>query len=536
LEVKYFSTELLNDQSHCKALFSSWIIFLESSLAALSRGELSLHFFHPEVPAQRYAPPKLLFNSEAASSRKMDSESDSDFDPFHHPLGRLLWRANHHPFGLFPIDDHEERSESSDEDGFSDILQRVRQNDRDTTELQGDGSHERIQNMTDEEWEELGRTICNNTHLKELDLRHGAHNDHKMTFLFRGLTRSSSIKDMMLRDNELSVAGVQSMVPFLQNSNNLRELDLDGNNIQSEGFNVLFQALGNSPIEELSCSNCGIESIEIESDHIPQNLIFLNLEGNRISADGCRELATLLQGGNSTLTDLWLDNNKIDDEGVVMLVNALQSNTSLDTLDLRVNDDISTEGRIMLLKLVNDISSIKATLQSNHTLRRLHVTEFDCEIQKHIDMAIDINRNYESNPEAAGREKVICTHLKSENRALLCHLQEVDHSVYSEIDSLHLPEVLSLIGRSHGQGELYAAVSSSIMTLFSTVNRKKCIQQERAYHAAIAAEHITKVEELNAELAAIEAVEGNIGNDEMDNRSNKRRLTWWWGLLGYGSE
>jgi len=74
------------------------------------------------------------------------------------------------------------------------------------------------------------------------------------------------------------------------------------------------------------------------------------------------------------------------------------------------------------------------------------------------------------------------------------------------------------------------------MTLFSTVNRKKCIQQERAYHAAIAAEHITKVEELNAELAAIEAVEGNIGNDEMDNRSNKRRLTWWWGLLGYGSE
>jgi Ran GTPase-activating protein (RanGAP) involved in mRNA processing and transport len=62
---------------------------------------------------------------------------------------------------------------------------------------------------------------------------------------------------MILRDNELTVSEVRSMVPFLQNSNNLRELDLDGNNIQSEGFNVLFQALGNSPIEELSCRNCG---------------------------------------------------------------------------------------------------------------------------------------------------------------------------------------------------------------------------------------------------------------------------------------
>ena len=61
------------------------------------------------------------------------------------------------------------------------------------------------------------------------------------------------------------------------------------------------------------------------------------------------------------------------------------------------------------------------------------------------------------------------------------------------------------------------------MTLFSTVNRKKCIQQERAYHAAIAAEHITKVEGLNAELAAIEAVEGNIGNDEMDQSFDRRR-------------
>jgi hypothetical protein len=64
----------------------------------------------------------------------------------------------------------EEESESSDEEEdedltFDEILQRVRQNDPLTTELFGDGDDEMIQSMTDEELEELGRDISNNTHL-----------------------------------------------------------------------------------------------------------------------------------------------------------------------------------------------------------------------------------------------------------------------------------------------------------------------------------------------------------------------------------
>jgi hypothetical protein len=75
-----------------------------------------------------------------------------------------------------------------------------------------------------------------------------------------------------------------------------------------------------------------------------------------------------------------------------------------------------------------------------------HNVEVGDEIQTHIDIAIGINMCYESNPEIAGREKVITSHLDSQKRALICRLQEVDHSLYSEINPLHLPEVLSLIG------------------------------------------------------------------------------------------
>jgi len=439
-------------------------------------------------------------------------------------------------FGGVGNDSDEERSESSDEDDFltfDEFLRRVRQNDPRTTLLHVAGYVERVQETTDEDWERLGQDIVNNSHVEKLRLYEGALNDHRMSCFFRGLTRSVTMKELSFRENGFSIAGVRSMVPFLQNASSLRELELGHNNIQSEGFNVLFRALRDSPIEYLSCDECGIESIEIDIDHIPQNLLSLNFSGNSINADGCRELAKLLQV-DSTLEGLCLSNNKIDDEGVAILVGSLQNNKSLDTLSLRGNDDISNQGQIMLLKLVNDITSIQATLQSNHTLRYIYVNFFNEEIQTHINIATGINKRDIYNPGKAGREKVIL-HLHSKISAELAELQGVDHSVYSEIDPLHLPEVLSLIGERHGQGELYAAVSSSIMTLLSTVNRKKCFQQERDYHAAIIAQHRTKVDELDAELGAIEAAEGNECNEEIEHRSNKRRRKWWWGLFGYGS-
>ena len=116
--------------------------------------------------------------------------------------------------------------------------------------------------------------------------------------------------------------------------------------------------------------------------------------------------------------------------------------------------------------------------------------------------------------------------------------------MYSEIDPLHLPEVLALVGHYHDQGEVYVALLSSIMALFSTMNQKKCVQQERAYHAAKAAEHTAKVKELDAKLALLEegAAVRSVGVDNInhrrdkvesdESRSNKRRRKWWWGLWG----
>ena len=104
-------------------------------------------------------------------------------------------------------------------------------------------------------------------------------------------------------------------------------------------------------------------------------------------------------------------------------------------------------------------------------------------LRQHIGMATHINNLSENNPEAAGRDKMIHTQLNSTQRAELADFQGVNRSLYSEINPLHLPEVLSLVGQHHGQGELYVALRSSIAGVISTVIKKQCLHPNK--------EHIT---------------------------------------------
>jgi len=149
----------------------------------------------------------------------------------------------------------------------------MRENDYFAVEkLVADGSFECIEDMADDGWEQLGRDTSKNFFLRELEFVNCRLDDNKMSFLFRGLTRSSSIKRLCLRRNEFGFNGVQSMVPFLQNANNLLSLTIDYNNITSEGFNSLFRSLRDSPITLLSAHRCGVDTIEIDVDSIPNNL------------------------------------------------------------------------------------------------------------------------------------------------------------------------------------------------------------------------------------------------------------------------
>ena len=189
-----------------------------------------------------------------------------------------------------------------------------------------------------------------------------------------------------------------------------------------------------------------------------------------------------------------LNDNSIDDEGVEVLVNSLKHNKTLNRLFLKKNINITKKGCLAILKLLIDISSIKNTYNSNHTLkvdldppigsdeRIVNVSDV-LPSQKDAIYVIRyikalIKTNEERNP---GRAKVIETQLNSVTRAFMCRLQGIEYSyesIFSDIDALVLPEVLALVAEEHEQTELFHMLVTVAPDLSSIVNRPVSLREQ----------------------------------------------------------
>ena len=128
--------------------------------------------------------------------------------------------------------------------------------------------------------------------------------------------------------------------------------------------------------------------------------------------------------------------------------------------------------------------------------------------------------------------------LNGQKKAALADLQGVNRlsPLSSEINPLHLPEVLSLVGRHHSHADMYGALRSTIAALISTASRKLCLQQridqERSTLDALVANYNTKIAEHKANLEAAQAefaafeAQGSQNAVEVDagadSHSNKR--------------
>ena len=242
-----------------------------------------------------------------------------------------------------------------------------------------------------------------------------------------------------------------------------------------------------------------------------------------------------LQKENSTLDTLSLDRNNIDDEGVQILANALRSNTSLTRITLPGNEQIMWEGMMSLLKVVNGISSIKATLQSNHTLTEIEYDNF-LDILKNIDDALHYNKDLEGDA-VIGKAKVINTQLHSEVREVMCYSQGIDSQHDSiavpltEIGPQLLPEILEIVAEHHGHSDLYKTLIVSVADLWTTINRKQVIIDKAKEVSDQIDSLVAKKLELESvqsdlynELAAIEQKEADESNvSEGGGHSNKRQ-------------
>jgi len=416
--------------------------------------------------------------------------------------------------------------------------------------------------LTSLAWRLFGRYIANNTHLKTIDLHNCNINNQKMTLFFSELVRSNSLKLLILSNNSFGIEGLRVMVPFLRNAAKLECLDVDdNNNMDTECFELLVSTFSGTDVEELSFGNCNITDISALERFNVSRLTVLHVDGNNIGRQGFNIVSNLLQQEGSVLKAIGLSNAGVGDDETEMLVNSLKHNTSLEHLYLDKNN-IGKRGCIALLKLVNDISSIESTYNSNRTLKKLVSNEFDNDgrvrsapsdfqvseqMKRELENALYVNdrrmwdvntpaevrnNNYDlleaENPEDVGRTKVIKYQLNSQRRKELCQLQGIEYSsIFVDIEPNLLPKILVLIGQRHGQSELYTALLSLGPELTSFVDTKAIIKDKISYYSK-------ELARLNSWLALKElgdskhlggAEKGSGNNRIAEEGTNKRQRT-----------
>jgi len=332
-------------------------------------------------------------------------------------------------------------------------------------------------------WKLLGRYTRNNTHLTSIWFLRAPHfTDENMALLFGELSSSSSINKLKLRMSEFGIEGIRSMVPFLQNSPELKELDLSENTrINTECFELLVvQTLHYSSIRELFFYQCNnIEDISALATYNLPYLQYLNLNGSRIGNEGCSILSNLLQRESTTLKKLILSSTGMGDDEAEIIATSLKNNTQLETLHMGGNT-FTERGLMVFFKLVIDVSSMATIYNSNHTLSQCWLSGFNDETTARMMMIQNrINASLNGEDEPSCRMKVINFMLNSRKRKDICTLQGIDNpsNIFTDIEPVTLlPNVLALIGNEHGQSELYTALKPTAPELLAYIDRKAMIQ------------------------------------------------------------
>ena len=374
-------------------------------------------------------------------------------------------------------------------------------------------------------WRLLGRYIANNTHLETLDLDECSLTDERMALLFRELVRSTSLRRLYIGNNRFGIDGVRSLVPFLINSI-ISTINLGRNhNFNNECFEVVVSTV--LIVQKLFVNYCNITNISSLETHLP-SLQSLSLAGNIIGREGCITLSNLLQRKGTRLEDLNLDATGIDDEGAELLATSLKNNTKLEHLNLRNNKSITEKGCQALLSLLNDISSIETTYNSNHTLTKLSLSYGSAArieinmIIGHINSAIEINKLHDSRRHETGRAKVIKYQLDSRARKMLCELQGIEYStniIFADIDPILLSNILALIGEKHGHSEFFTSLLPVAPDLMSFINREAMLRDKKDQNAIQRAQIVDQMKELTRQLADLAA-----DDDQIDKRLAQVKL------------
>ena len=224
--------------------------------------------------------------------------------------------------------------------------------------------------------------------LRELVMYRTGISDPDFDCLARYIHSTTSLEELEIGENEISVESIDSLCRALSANSSMRILDMNRCHLTTSHCVCLGQLLRHPihcQIEKLYLGGCGLTSDGVgevvsglSDNHSLRELV---LRGNKIGSEGAVAVATMLKtnsslerlslggcgigssGGvelgaalerNKTLRYLQLSGNELGDDGVRGLSAGLENNSSLE--ELRLNGDMSLgeEGVTFLLKTVEE--------------------------------------------------------------------------------------------------------------------------------------------------------------------------------------
>jgi len=213
-----------------------------------------------------------------------------------------------------------------------------------------------------------------------------------------GSSKSKSLKNMELNDNDISDEALVDIITSLSMHPQLQEIDLAGNRLNQNGCKALATLFQNS-VTQLQHLDLGDNELDDESITalVPalkncSQLHTLRLSRNEsIASGGWKQLASTLEPPTSKLETLHLLGNAIDDDALVAFASSLVNNCTFTTFSVDNNESI-TRGGEAFSKLLCDTSSVNSTYKSNHTLRHMFNGRHDYPFQNLVRPLLNMNQ------------------------------------------------------------------------------------------------------------------------------------------------
>lgn len=211
--------------------------------------------------------------------------------------------------------------------------------------------------MRNMEFDTVIKIITENSTGETLDLRTKALDDNQTIQLANVLSNNTSLKRLLLQDNQIGRVGACELAKALKVNKTLEELVLFSNQIGDNGACELARALShyNTTLRRLCLGNNGLgnEGAKLLARMLKRNtsLITLSLDFNQIGKEGAEFLAKALET-NKTLRDLNLGTNReFGDDGAKIFAEVLKSNAFLRNFNLS-ETGISNTGAFALAEML----------------------------------------------------------------------------------------------------------------------------------------------------------------------------------------